>query len=239
MAALQPQTSTDKHRIVEIDEACKITRKAKPTIYTLARNGLIPAYKRGKKLYFYEDELLQWIESVAKVVHNFFTKKSLILKPSLQYPSILNMNSLNNNNKMETKVVSFEQLPELIQNLVERVESLEKTVREKQQPQPLEGELMSVEDVCKLLGKSKSAVYRTVRYRDIPYIRQGNRLDFASATYSNCNGATLKWAPIKDTTFASALRKPKPRQPSPSATKHWNYAANGAKDWCSKDSLAQ
>ena len=61
---------------------------------------------------------------------------------------------------METKVVSFEQMPELIQNLVERLEALEKTVREKQQPQPLEGELMSVEYVCKLLGKSKSAVYR-------------------------------------------------------------------------------
>lgn len=39
---------------------------------------------------------------------------------------------------METKVVSFEQLPELIQNLVERIEALEKTVREKQQPLPLE-----------------------------------------------------------------------------------------------------
>ena len=54
---------------------------------------------------------------------------------------------------METKVVSFEQLPELIQNLVERIESLEKTVREKHQPLPLEEELMSVEDLCKLLGK--------------------------------------------------------------------------------------
>ena len=64
VAALQPQTAIDKHRIVEIDEACKITRKAKPTIYTLARKGLIPAYKRGKKLYFYE--LLQWIESGRK-----------------------------------------------------------------------------------------------------------------------------------------------------------------------------
>ena len=68
VAALQPQTTTDKHRIVEIDEACKITRKAKPTIYTLARKGLIPAYKRGKKLYFYEDELLQWIESSRKTL---------------------------------------------------------------------------------------------------------------------------------------------------------------------------
>ena len=58
VAALQPSAPDEKHRIVGIDEACKITRKAKPTIYTLARKGLIPAYKRGKKLYFYEDELL-------------------------------------------------------------------------------------------------------------------------------------------------------------------------------------
>jgi len=51
---------------ISFASACKITRKAKPTIYTLARKGLIPAYKRGKKLYFYEDELLQWIESGRK-----------------------------------------------------------------------------------------------------------------------------------------------------------------------------
>ena len=76
VAALQPQTTTDKHRIVEIDEACKITRKAKPTIYTLARKGLIPAYKRGKKLYFYEDELLRWIESGRKSFTTFFAKKN-------------------------------------------------------------------------------------------------------------------------------------------------------------------
>lgn len=35
MAALQPQTSSDKHRLIEIDESCKITRKTKPTITRL------------------------------------------------------------------------------------------------------------------------------------------------------------------------------------------------------------
>lgn len=44
VATLQPRTSSDKHRLVEIDEARKITRKTKPTIYTLARKELIPAY---------------------------------------------------------------------------------------------------------------------------------------------------------------------------------------------------
>ena len=52
-----------KHVLVEIDDACHIIRKAKPTIYTLVRKGLLPAYKKGKKLYFYEDELLAWIEN--------------------------------------------------------------------------------------------------------------------------------------------------------------------------------
>ena len=40
---------------------------------------------------------------------------------------------------MTQKSLAFEQMPELIQNLAERIETLEKTVREKQQPQPLEG----------------------------------------------------------------------------------------------------
>ena len=128
---------------------------------------------------FYKTALVVGGESRSQL---FLQKKSQILKPSHKRPSILNMNSLNNHYKMETKVVSFEQMPELIQNLVERIEALEKAVREKQQPQPLEGGLMSVEDVCKLLGKSKSAVCRTVRCHDIPFIRQGNRLYFDRPT---------------------------------------------------------
>ena len=50
-------------KMVEIEDACRIIRKAKPTIYTLVRKGQLPAYKKGKKLYFYEDELLTWIEN--------------------------------------------------------------------------------------------------------------------------------------------------------------------------------
>lgn len=62
VAELQPPAS-DKHVLVEIEDACRIIRKAKPTIYTLVRKGLLPAYKKGKKLYFYEDELLlRWIK---------------------------------------------------------------------------------------------------------------------------------------------------------------------------------
>ncbi|WP_019131182.1 helix-turn-helix domain-containing protein [Alistipes communis] len=62
VSELQPPAS-NKHVLVEIEDACRIIRKAKPTIYTLVCKGLLPAYKKGKKLYFYEDELLAWIEN--------------------------------------------------------------------------------------------------------------------------------------------------------------------------------
>ena len=54
----------------------------------------------------------------------------------------------------------------------------------------------------------------------------------------------LKWSDfemglIKATISASVPRKPKPKRHFPLATRHWNSAVNGAKDWCSKDLLAQ
>ena len=47
---------------IGIDDACKLIGKAKPTVYTLVRKRLLPCYKNGKHLYFFEDELLAWIE---------------------------------------------------------------------------------------------------------------------------------------------------------------------------------
>ena len=57
------QSSVSNHQLYhEIQTAMRITRKAKPNIYTNSRKSIIPHYKRGNKLYFYEDELCQWIE---------------------------------------------------------------------------------------------------------------------------------------------------------------------------------
>ncbi len=53
---------SNRHALTDIEGAMRITGKAKPTIYANARKGIIPHYKRGNKLYFYEDELYQWIE---------------------------------------------------------------------------------------------------------------------------------------------------------------------------------
>jgi excisionase family DNA binding protein len=62
VSELQPAQS-EKHVLVGIDDACRIIQKAKPTVYALVRKGLLPSYKKGKQLYFYEDELLAWIEN--------------------------------------------------------------------------------------------------------------------------------------------------------------------------------
>ena len=66
VSKLQPVQTPKVRKPVEVDEACQILKKAKPTIYNLVRRGMLPAYKKGKKLYFYEDELLQWIETGRK-----------------------------------------------------------------------------------------------------------------------------------------------------------------------------
>lgn len=54
-------TPTEKRLPIGIDEASRIIQKAKPTIYALVRKGVLPSYKRGKKLFFFEDELIEWI----------------------------------------------------------------------------------------------------------------------------------------------------------------------------------
>jgi len=49
-----------------IEDACRIIGKAKPTVYALVHKRLLPCYKNGKKLYFFEDELLDWISKGKK-----------------------------------------------------------------------------------------------------------------------------------------------------------------------------
>jgi len=51
----------EKRLPIGIDAACQIIGKAKPTIYALIHKRLLPCYKIGKKLYFFEDELIEWI----------------------------------------------------------------------------------------------------------------------------------------------------------------------------------
>ena len=57
-----------KRRIVYAKEACTIIGKSLSSLYRgiKAPYDPIPSYKRGKLLYFYEDELYAWIENGRK-----------------------------------------------------------------------------------------------------------------------------------------------------------------------------
>lgn len=60
--------SKPSRRLVYAKEACQIIGKSLSSLYRgiKAPNDPIPSYKRGKLLYFYEDELYAWIESGRK-----------------------------------------------------------------------------------------------------------------------------------------------------------------------------
>jgi len=60
----QNQNPLPEKRVpIGIDDACRIISKAKPTVYALVRKRLLPCYKNGKKLYFFEEELVEWISN--------------------------------------------------------------------------------------------------------------------------------------------------------------------------------
>lgn len=67
----------NRHVLTDIEGAMRITGKAKPTIYANARKGIIPSYKRGNKLYFYEDELYKWIEGGKQYSNNTNSEEML------------------------------------------------------------------------------------------------------------------------------------------------------------------
>lgn len=47
--------------LIDVDEACYILRKSRPTIYRMVKDGALPCYKIGRELRFYKDELLEFI----------------------------------------------------------------------------------------------------------------------------------------------------------------------------------
>ena len=46
---------------IDIDRVSEITHLAKPTLYGRVAAKTIPHFKQGKKLLFFEDEILDWI----------------------------------------------------------------------------------------------------------------------------------------------------------------------------------
>jgi len=52
-----------ERELLTIEDAAKLLNLSVATIYTKVSKNEIPVNKKGKRLYFYKDELLDWIKS--------------------------------------------------------------------------------------------------------------------------------------------------------------------------------
>lgn len=52
-----------KHRPISIEDACDVLGQTKNAVNKMIRNRTIPHYVKGKKIYFFEDELIKWVEN--------------------------------------------------------------------------------------------------------------------------------------------------------------------------------
>ena len=79
---------------------------------------------------------------------------------------------------MAENITTFEQLPGMMAILLEKVESLEVSIDEIKHKVKHYDRILAAEDVCELLGKSMSTIYRMTHKKEIPHIKQGNRIYF-------------------------------------------------------------
>ena len=61
-----PATIKQDKKFLTVEEASKFLNLAKQTIYGLVSGGKIPFMKQGKKLYFSEHELTEWVKNGKK-----------------------------------------------------------------------------------------------------------------------------------------------------------------------------
>lgn len=60
--ALGKATQQKGRRLLALDDVAALLSKSASTIYAMTSEKRIPYHKRGNKLYFFEDEIIGWIE---------------------------------------------------------------------------------------------------------------------------------------------------------------------------------
>ena len=53
----------NKHRPINIEDACRILDLTINAVNKMIRSRTIPHYVQGNKVYFFEDELIKWVEN--------------------------------------------------------------------------------------------------------------------------------------------------------------------------------
>ena len=57
-----PQQHGECRTLLSLNEVATLLGKSASTIYAMTSDKRIPYHKRGNKLYFFEDEIIAWIE---------------------------------------------------------------------------------------------------------------------------------------------------------------------------------
>ena len=57
-----PQQNGEGHNLLTLNEVAALLDKSASTIYAMTSDKRIPYHKRGNKLYFFENEIIAWIE---------------------------------------------------------------------------------------------------------------------------------------------------------------------------------
>lgn len=84
----------DPHAILTIDEAVAFTGYSKSAIHSATSKDTIPHFKRGNKLFFFKDELVEWLKSdnrpkrVKRFQDNNSSKKSVVTDGNQESVSI-------------------------------------------------------------------------------------------------------------------------------------------------------
>ncbi len=76
--------------------------------------------------------------------------------------------------------ITFNDLPQAVMTLLEKLENIEKTLQNPQSAQPLEDyDFLTVEETCVFLNLAKPTIYGLVRDAKIPFCKRGRRLYFS------------------------------------------------------------
>ena len=83
----------------------------------------------------------------------------------------------------ERKTLSFDQLPQAVGELLDKVDYVISRLDEQKEdtspsPKQEDDQLMSLDDACRFLGKKRSTVYALTSERRIPFRKRGNKLYF-------------------------------------------------------------
>jgi len=74
--------------------------------------------------------------------------------------------------------LTFENLPEVMQLILEKLETMEKLITEKQPEKPESGESLDIQAASAFLGLAKATIYSKVCRGNIPAFKLGKKLLF-------------------------------------------------------------